>query len=457
MKVREPGRTRLKCLTSILLCFLVLTLPATRIMALGGSEARQQGGPASEPGDAGTVAVVPDEFTVTVYYRVREKTEGLAASEIRSLVDTLIGRLASVDDALVFRPVPPDVERLRTYTFERDAYGWVEIDLTGERTEFSARVRAYSVLSAAASMDELVTGPFDDQLRILSIIWNPLVEPFERSARQILETALAEQRTSVVTFAGDPGTVIVGITQEPQRIGTDGQLAFELLIPFAYEYEARGTLRYPQSGEVFLGEEDQVIELTQSRKSRFFYDGSLSSLAYPDVAVGFHPVNDDVFVQLGLESYIGGFVPIAASEASGSNAPVFVSEPLTNIHLQAGRLFRENHENVRPFVSAGLFMRFVHGPYWGPESQSPGGVQLRTGIEVGSRSPWRFLFSLRPTLYLTGNGDEFAVTVPYSYRRFETGINAGEKGLSAFLDPFAFSLGVRFQPRLEEEREEADS
>ncbi|MFW5994909.1 MAG: hypothetical protein ACOCRN_02270 [Spirochaetia bacterium] len=449
----RAGVGRLAC---VLPGLLLLLLPTTRLVALGGSEDRPPAaaGETSETvGDGGTVSAIPDKFTVAVYYEVRDETDDLSAREVRTLVDTLIGTLSSVDNALIFRRFPSDVENFRSYTFDRNAYGWLEIDFGGNREEFSARVRSFSVLSAVPSMDQSAEGPFDDRLRILSFIWSPLAERFERSAKEIVETALAEQRTSVVTFYGEPGTQIVGITDEPQTIGSDGELSFELLIPFAYDYEARGTLRYPRSGEVFLGEEDQSVELGGRRKSRFFFDGSLSDLAYPDITAGFQPVNDFGFVQLGIESYIAGFVPIAAADSPESNPPVFVSEPISNIHLQAGRLFRANHANLRPFVSAGPFMRLVHGPYWGPESQSPGGVQLRAGAEIGSRAPWRFQFSLRPTLYLTGNGDEFAVTVPSSYIRVESDIDPGETGLSGFFDLFALSVGARFQPQLADTQE----
>ncbi len=393
-------------------------------------------------------AQIPDNFIVTLFYDVRDETDGLTGAEVGALVDTLIASLARQRDELVFLRVPDDVADNRRFSFEEGAFGWIEIDLRGERELFSAGIRVYSVLAAEPLLDQRVEGPFDERLRIFRIIWNPVAERFAAVAEEIVATAVAERRTSTLTITGLPGTRIHGIEQEQQsvRVGEDGTAELELLIPFAYEYDARGRFIYPADGEVFLGETDVRVDLSQRRKARYFFDGALSELAYPEFAAGIYPFGETLYAQLALESYIVGFVPIATGTDGDEERGVFVSEPLTNVHLQFGAMLRRPHRQTRPFASIGPFLRFVHGPYWGPESQSPGGINLRAGAEVGSRSPWRLVLAWRPSLYLSTVGDEFITNFQRPAARIESFL--GRSGLSAVIDPFSISVGVRFQPAL---------
>ena len=391
-------------------------------------------------------AQIPENFTVTVFYDVRDETDGLTGAEVGALVDTLIASLAAQRDELVFLRVPDGVADNRRFSFEEGAFGWIEIDLTGERELFFADIRVYSVLAAEPLLDQQVEGPFDERLRIFRIIWNPVAERFAEVAGEIVATAVAERRTSTLTFTGLPGTRIHGIEQASGLIGEDGATELELLIPFAYEYDARGRFIYPVGGEVFLGEDDVTVELAQKRKARFFFDGALSELAYPELAAGIYPFGETIYAQLALESYIVGFVPIGAGINGDEERGVFVSEPLTNVHLQFGAMLRAAHRQTRPFASIGPFLRLVHGPYWGAESQSPGGINLRAGAEVGSRSPWRLVLAWRPSLYLSTVGDEFITNFQRPAARIESFL--GRSGLSAVIDPFSISVGVRFQPAL---------
>lgn len=391
-------------------------------------------------------APIPENFTVTVFYDVRDETDGLTGAEVGALVDTLVASLARQRDELVFLRVPGGVADNRRFAFEEGAYGWVEIDLSGERELFSAEIRAYSVLAAEPLLDRRVEGPFDERLRIFRVIWNPVAERFAAVADEIVATAVAERRTSRLTFTGLPGTRIHGFEAELNGIGEDGSLELELLIPFAYQYDARRRFVYPVGGEVFLGEDDVRVDLVQQRKTRYFFDGALSELAYPELAAGIYPFGETLYAQLALESYIVGFVPIAAGYERHDDRGVFVSEPLTNVHLQFGAMLRAAHRQTRPFASIGPFLRFVHGPYWGPEAQSPGGINLRAGAEVGSRSPWRLVLAWRPSLYVSTAGDEFITNFDRPAPRIESFLGRG--GLSAVIDPFSISAGVRFQPAL---------
>ncbi len=397
-----------------------------------------------------------EEQTALVYHHVDTDDADLSPDERTAIVLALFSQLSERMPEFEFLPLP-SVEAPRSYVYEHDGIGWVEVDVSGDREELIAEVSVYPVRSAYPLVEETVTGPFDWRLSALSAFWQPAVSAWEERSTDMIDIAVREMHPGVLTLTGSPGTRVSRLdngsggipsaTDEPVELDESGRLQLELAMGRVYSFEATAPGYYPRSHEVFLGEREKTVELDLRRRSRLFYDVLASHLTYPEVGIGIVSGGGRFYARFGVESYIAGFVPAASGGTGISGA--LVSEPLSQLHLQTGVYLRSGNRNVRPFFGLGGFSRIVHGSYWGFERQAPAGVRASAGLEFGSRGPWRFLLELRPDLYATRAPDEFRANAPEDFDFVRPDFPVGDTGYSGFFDPFGLAVGIRFQPSVE--------
>ncbi len=169
-----------------------------------------------------------------------------------------------------------------------------------------------------------------------------------------------------ITFLGEPGTKVTGISDEPIVLEEDGRAVRTLINPNYYEYRATRVGYFPVEGVLIVGDASATVELDQRKATRHTIEGGLTTLNFPTVAYRYDIIPQWVFAGAFVTSYSLGY----SLADSGEETRLFVSVPLHEIRLVAGGFFLPVDARVRPYGA--LF----------------GGTRVVTADEFSGLDPW---------------------------------------------------------------------
>jgi len=276
---------------------------------------------------------------------------------------------------------------------------WMQVELSGSRTDAILRVRSFDMLDGTMLFEKTVPrrgGEFS-ALDLVGERWEDISAFLAgnyppRASAGISRKYPGTLKLSIQALAGT-AVILSGAGKAKAKVGTNGAAQIDLPAPGVYELRATHWGSLPLKRRLFI-RGDRSLILEQEPAPRMTLDAS-ALMAWPGVAVSWAPVPGWLFVRAGLTTYLVGLV--LREDA------IFSSDPLTNLDLLAGLYLCPADGALRPYLGIGGFLRFVHASGWPIhlDPLAPLGLQAIIGAEIPLAGPARFFLEYEPMLYVT--------------------------------------------------------
>jgi hypothetical protein len=386
-------------------------------------------------GEVASAAVPRKILLALARDRAAELTEGDALMISRSLLARL--QAASSEYILIERPVSAvkaSESDLSVEAGKEGADGWVSVTLSGSWSSMGISVRAFDLPTHRTLVDQSFTradfalGYFPNEP------WSDIVRAVAPQYRSALSAAAGSVGSPValLTIKARPGTRVTGLGAPALEIGADGTASRSLPASREYLLQAEAPGYYRSTSRIFLLA-DREVTLHQERSAGWSLEASLQDLGYPRVDVTWFPASSNLYLRLGLMTYLVGL--------SFNSEQAFSSAPLTNVEAQMGVYLNPAGSLFRFSAGIGCLLRVatIPGTYVGLDPLSPWGVRATFGVEVSPDPRSRFFLELTPTAYMTASPDVFAQLLgpgklPPGWAR----------GNSSFADVLSFRCGYRW-------------
>ena len=327
------------------------------------------------------------------------------------------------------------IEQLGSTARAEGTDGWLQVTLNGGWSAAKIGIRAYDVRSSTL-VTELVrerTG-WGSPAGLAREGWEDVVQVVagkfpmvERPAP--LDASVPHARLTVSAL---PGSILTGLGKTPVRIESDGSASLEL--PALQEYVLRTSLAgfLPVTQRFFLSA-DREIRVEQARESRWGLQLALLDGRAPGLDVTMAFPAQSLFLRLGFSTYVAALTL--------SEKDIFVSQPLTNLHLQGGLYLSAPDRFARFYLGLGAFLRVVHarGSALTLDAISPFGLHAIVGSELSIFSKGRIYLEYTPTIFQTDLPDVFRAALG------QESVPGWLFGKGEVVSLFSFSVGYRLR------------
>jgi hypothetical protein len=327
----------------------------------------------------------------------------------------------------------PETDRERTFAaFDLGCDSWLAVTVTGSVEEAAYQALAFDLVARKYPVEYEMS--LSQPLRTRDLqqrFWAEMTEELS------LSMSVPESGTEI-TFVGEPGTVIVGAGDTEIALGETGRTTVVLPNPNVYRFRATRINYDPLTETLVVGDDPQTVVLDQQPAPRHIVDLGLSTLNFPTASYGYYLLPNYIFAKIGVTSYVAGFYLLSET---GEERRLFVSEPLTEIHLQAGSYFTPADRDVRGYAGAIGGMRIIHSVFFlGLEPIAPFYAGPFVGFEFEPVAKILGFFEWSPVMLFTEVPTLLGSSVPAGYDPM--GVTDFGIGLVEFL---RYRVGVRYQ------------
>jgi hypothetical protein len=327
----------------------------------------------------------------------------------------------------------PETDRERTFAaFDLGCDSWLAVTVTGSVEEAAYQALAFDLVARKYPVEYEMS--LSQPLRTRDLqqrFWAEMTEELS------LSMSVPESGTEI-TFVGEPGTVIVGAGDTEIALGETGRTTVVLPNPNVYRFRATRINYDPLTETLVVGDDPQTVVLDQQPAPRHIVDLGLSTLNFPTASYGYYLLPNYIFAKIGVTSYVAGFYLLSET---GEERRLFVSEPLTEIHLQAGSYFTPADRDVRGYAGAIGGMRIIHSVFFlGLEPIAPFYAGPFVGFEFEPLTNILGFFEWSPVMLFTEVPTLLGSSVPPGYEPM--GVADFGIGLVEFL---RYRVGVRYQ------------
>jgi len=343
----------------------------------------------------------------------RQPNAHFSDSDALLIERSLHQRLQEAEPDLVMIDSPPAAgpdmspESLGALATRAEADAWMLVTVGGDWTSAQIGVKAFDLLSKASVANVTATraswgspgGLAYEQWADIAHAVAGKFPPIENTAAEA-----AGQNLVQLTVSALPGSLVSGLGKKPLRVGPDGAVSVKLA-PW-HEYLLRATLAdyVPVSRRLFLSE-DREIRLAQRRSSRWALEASLTDSRAPGIDVTMAFPARSLFLRFGFTTY--------AVALSFDGTRLFLSDPLTDVILQAGLYISPEDQLFRLYAALGAFARVIHEagsmPVFDPVAPLAAQVVVGTELSVSNRS--RLFLEYTPTIYGTSFPDSLRASL----------------------------------------------
>jgi hypothetical protein len=299
------------------------------------------------------------------------------------------------------------LEQLGSSARSAGADGWLQVTLSGGWGSAKLGIRSYDLISGSmvAELNQERNG-WAAPAGLAREGWEDVVKavagkfpPVEGTAP--VDASIPEARLTITAL---PGSVVTGLGKEPLRIESDGSAS--RVLPALRQYELRTSLAgfTPVTQRLFLSA-DREVRVEQTKESRWAMELSLLDGRAPGFDVSMAFPAQSLFLRLGFTTY--------AAALALSSTDTFVSEPLTNLGLQAGLYLRPSDRLLRFYAGLGAFLRIVHatGTALTLDPVSPFALHAVLGTELRLSPNGRLYLEYTPTFFQTTLPDQFRASL----------------------------------------------
>jgi hypothetical protein len=186
-----------------------------------------------------------------------------------------------------------------------------------------------------------------------------------------------------------------------------------------------------------VGDDDATIELEQAQAPRNQIAGGLFTLNFPTVSYARYLIPGYLYAQARLVTWVAGY----AFRDRRDGGFGFVSEPLTEISIGAGSYAIPPDRRLRAYGGVFGGIRLVHSSQlFGLEPIAPAIAGVVLGVEIEPFAGIFGFFELAPTMLISTAPQLLAGAVAD-----EHDFPIVPTASIGYLDPFRFSLGVRYR------------
>jgi hypothetical protein len=355
--------------------------------------------------DAATgVPVLPRILLCTARPAGSQFTQGDAVMISRSLLQ----RLQEAAKELVPVEYSPDtngqsIEQLGSTARTSGTDGWIQVTLSGGWNAVRFAIRGYDLSSGAVVLEiTRERSGWGSPAGLVREGWDDVVQAVAGKFHMPQRPAIADASVPLarLTVNALPGSTLTGLGKNPVRIESEGSASMEL--PAFQEYVLRTSLAgfIPVTQRFFLST-DRQIAVEQSRESQWGLQVALLDGRAPGADVTMAFPAQSLFLRLGFSTYVAALTL--------SDTDIFVSQPLTNLHLQAGWYMSAPDRFARFYLGLGGFLRIVHasGSPLTLDAISPFGLHATVGAELSVFSKGRIYLEYTPTIFQTDMPDVF--------------------------------------------------
>lgn len=337
--------------------------------------------------------------------------------------------------------VPSRFEQTVQLARSREADAWIHVQLLGDMERLVAQGSSFDLLRMQEVGTFELERPFSTGFRDLERgIWADAVRLVQDHYRKY-------QDAVEVRFVGAPGTILRHIWDEPFEIGESGELSLLLPSPMTYNYRATLRGRYPSSGTFYLQHDPLRIEVPSEAAARFALELFTANFRYLGAGASVYLVPAYLYLRATAVSYAYGLFLVEDFGEEDAVPDFLDGAPLSELALQFGSYLRPPDTLLRPYVSAGTFMRLSHkGGEFKPEASAPYGLLATLGLEYSPNLRTRFFVEYAPRVIAITTREEYlSSTLPKAYLD-RSGSPAGYVYSGAYLvRAFELQLGVRRQ------------
>ncbi len=409
-------------------------LGALFLLAALGLSAQEASGAAADAGqDPGAE---PQARRILVFLDFAPESD-YSTQEAVLLRESLMASLSARQEYLSVVEWPetdvPETDRERTLAaFDLGCDSWLAVTVTGSVEEAGYQALAFDLVARKYPLDYGLT--LTQPLRTRDLqrrFWG------EMATELSLSMSVPEAGTEI-TFVGEPGTVIVGAGDTKIALGETGRATVVLPNPNVYRFRATRVNFDPLTETLVVGDDPQTVVLDQQPAPRHIVDVGLSTLNFPTASYGYYLLPNYIFAKIGFTSYVAGFYLMSET---GEERRLFVSEPLTEIHLQAGSYFTPADREVRGYAGAIGGMRVIHSVFLvGLEPIAPFYAGPFVGFEFEPLAKILGFFEWSPVMLFSEVPTLLGSSVPRGYDPMAV-VDFGI-GLVEFL---RYRVGVRYQ------------
>ncbi len=292
---------------------------------------------------------------------------------------------------------------------------WLWVGISGSRDSPSFAVQSFDLLRNAMSFEQSIPqeGPIVlsgarsaamDQIARLMLENYGVARTAASPEPGQTDQAPQNPTSAILRIHARPGTAITGLQAEKIKVGLDGVAVVAVDAPASYIIVARLSGYYPAQRSFYV-DSSRDVEMSQEPASLWSLEASSFNSFFPAIDASYFFVPNWAYVKLGLTSFLFGF-------RLDDNAVIY-SFPLIDFTLQAGCYLAPEDSVLRPYASAGAFIRFIFPPDFTPrlDPVSPFGFQLTLGSEAQVTMKLRLFLELVPMLYLSRHTDLFLASL----------------------------------------------
>jgi len=347
--------------------------------------------------------------------------------------------------------VPDNEEDRSEAARAQRADSWVSVRLSGGKDALTLETAGFDLIASALVFEYTLEKPLERGSRDLERrFWNEIAdsvrEHFWQGGKRIAQAAVRGE----VTVVAAPKTKVYGLTRKPVKVGEEGRIGVEILVPTTVELKAYRRGFWPAKQQFFVESPDQVITLDQERGARMALDFYLKNFQFPGFSFSYYIIPNYLYARVGLMSYLLG-LNLNDDQRWGG---LIISRPLNHLHLSLGLYLGRADRNFRWYTSLGLFTRIITALQYGIafEPIAPIGVQPLIGLEYSRNMRRRWYLEYAPLWYFTDNPLMMLASFPPGYE--PTGylfpgyapITIGKLSINyGVIEMLNFQIGLRIQ------------
>ncbi len=231
------------------------------------------------------------------------------------------------------------------------ADSWIWVAITGSFASLKIDVSSCDLISGQIVFNyvldkELERGTVELERRF----WDEVAASVRKNYKQGVQKTVKTVNRGEVVIQAEPGTRIVGLSRKPLKVGPDGQVSAEMLLPATYTFRAFCRGYYPEKQHLYLDQGRKVIHLDQKPGSRFALNFYLKNFTFPGFDLSYYFIPNFLFARFGLTTFMIG---IMLDGGNHNEKDPLVSLSLNHLSLSTGiYLNRENHY-FRLYLGAG--------------------------------------------------------------------------------------------------------
>ncbi len=292
----------------------------------------------------------------------------------------------------------------------QQADAWIHVRLDGSWESLTIAVRSFDLLRQELRLDytlkkDLRRGAIDLERRFWDEVARSVRETYTEAGLPITGTV----QEVALELQAAPGTRIRGFSSEPLRVGAEGAVTTEVLLPATFEYRATARGYRPLEEMVFLSPGEKSFTLPQERGARWSLDFYLYQFGFPGFDVGFYPKYGSWYVKLGLNTFLAG-----VTLGGGDEEELFSSQSLSHVNLATGLYLNDADRRFRFYFGAGAFARLITAKdlIVTIDPVAPFGLQPALGLEFGQQPRRRFYLEYAPPFYYAPQVSLMWLSVP---------------------------------------------